>query len=37
MRAFVESLDLPAAEKQRLLDLTPASYTGLAEKLAREI
>ena len=37
MRGFIESLELPDAEKQRLLDLTPASYTGLAEKLAREI
>ncbi|WP_240098413.1 adenylosuccinate lyase [Thermomonas flagellata] len=37
MRAFVETLDLPAADKQRLLDLTPAGYTGLAERLAREI
>ena len=36
MRAFVESLDLPAADKQRLLDMTPGSYTGLAERLARE-
>ena len=37
MRAFIESLDLPPDEKQRLLGLTPATYTGLAEKLAREI
>ena len=37
MRAFVESLDLPAADKARLLAMTPASYTGLAERLAREI
>ena len=37
MRAFVESLELPAADKQRLLDMTPGSYTGLAERLAREI
>ena len=29
-------LDLPAADKQRLLDMTPGSYTGLAERLARE-
>ncbi len=36
MRAFVESLDLPAADKARLLAMTPASYTGLAERLARE-
>jgi adenylosuccinate lyase len=30
IRAFVESLDLAAADKQRLLDMTPASYTGMA-------
>ena len=37
MRDFVESLDLPVGAKQRLLDLTPAAYVGLAGKLAREI
>ncbi|GAA5009361.1 adenylosuccinate lyase [Pseudoluteimonas lycopersici] len=37
MREFITTLDLPADAKQRLLDMTPASYTGLAEKLAREI
>jgi len=37
MRAFVESLALPADAKQRLLDLTPAGYTGLAAKLAGSI
>ena len=37
MRAFVESLDLPAADKQRLRELTPGGYTGLAERLARAI
>ena len=37
MRAFIASLELPAADKQRLLDMTPARYTGLAERLAREI
>ncbi|MDE2406474.1 MAG: adenylosuccinate lyase [Xanthomonadaceae bacterium] len=37
MRAFVESLELPAADKARLLEMTPGSYTGLAERLAREI
>jgi len=34
MRAFIGSLSLPAAEKQRLLALTPASYVGLAPLLA---
>ena len=37
MRAFVESLELPAEAKTRLLAMTPGSYTGLAERLAREI
>ena len=37
MRAFVEGLDLPAGAKQRLLDMTPGSYIGLADRLAREI
>jgi adenylosuccinate lyase len=36
LRAFIETLDLPADAKSRLLELTPASYTGLAESLARE-
>jgi adenylosuccinate lyase len=37
MRKFVATLDLPAAEKKRLLALTPATYTGLAAKLARQV
>jgi adenylosuccinate lyase len=37
MRAFVEGLDLPAEAKQRLLEMTPGSYTGLAERLAKDI
>jgi adenylosuccinate lyase len=32
---FVKSLDIPDDAKQRLLDLTPATYTGLASSLAR--
>ena len=36
MRAFIDALDLPPADKQRLLAMTPGSYTGLAERLARE-
>ena len=35
MREFIASLDLPAAEKQRLLDLEPATYVGLAPLLAK--
>jgi adenylosuccinate lyase len=37
MRAFIESLDIPAGDKQRLLALTPAAYTGLAAELAGKI
>ena len=37
MRAFIESLDLPANEKQRLCEMTPSTYLGLAERLARSI
>ena len=33
---FVESLALPPAEKAALLELTPATYLGAAEKLALE-
>ena len=35
MRGFIAGLDLPDAERKRLLALTPATYTGLAERLAR--
>jgi adenylosuccinate lyase len=35
--AFVAGLPLPEAEKQRLLALTPATYLGLAARLARSI
>ena len=37
MRSFIESLALPMEAKTRLLAMTPGSYTGLAERLAREI
>jgi adenylosuccinate lyase len=37
MRGFVDKLDLPAEEKQRLLAMTPATYTGIAGDLARGI
>ncbi len=37
MRAFIAELELPAAAKERLLALTPAGYTGLAEQLARTL
>ena len=35
MRDFIASLELPPAEKERLLQLTPGSYLGLAPELAR--
>lgn len=37
MRAFIEGLELPADDKARLLELTPAAYTGLASQLLRHI
>ncbi|WP_447734104.1 adenylosuccinate lyase [Rhodanobacter soli] len=37
MREFIGSLDLPAEAKQRLLELTPGGYIGLAEGLAKDI
>ena len=37
IRAFIEGLDLPKAEKARLLKLTPGGYTGLTQELARRI
>ncbi len=37
MRAFIDGLELPDDAKQRLLELTPGSYIGLAEKLAANI
>jgi adenylosuccinate lyase len=36
LQAFVKNLPLPAEAKKRLLALTPATYVGLAPKLARE-
>ncbi|HET7267234.1 MAG TPA: adenylosuccinate lyase [Oleiagrimonas sp.] len=37
IREFIQSLDLPEADKNRLLELTPGAYTGLATHLARDI
>ena len=37
LAAFVETLELPEAEKRRLRAMTPGGYTGLAEALARGI
>lgn len=35
LRKFIESLDIPAADKAILLKLTPATYIGLAPKIAQ--
>lgn len=37
IRAFVDTLDLPADAKAELMQMTPASYIGVAAKLASEI
>jgi adenylosuccinate lyase len=37
MKAFVDKLDIPADAKKQLKELTPASYLGIAAKLAKEI
>ena len=37
MLGFVAKLDLPEADKARLLAMTPGSYTGLAAALARGV
>jgi len=37
LREFVENLDIPDDARQRLLELTPATYTGNAEGQARNI
>ena len=34
---FVQTLDIPEAEKERLLKLTPETYIGLADEQARDI
>ena len=36
LRAFIQALPVPQDAKARLLALTPATYTGLAAKLAQE-
>ena len=37
LHALINELDIPAAEKARLLALTPARYTGKAAELARRV
>jgi adenylosuccinate lyase len=36
LQRFLQSVDLPAGERTRLLALTPAAYTGDAARLARQ-
>ena len=37
LHAFIEALKIPSNAKQLLLEMTPASYTGLAGELAKKI
>jgi len=37
MQGFIAALDIPELEKNRLLAMTPASYTGKAAELARRV
>jgi len=37
LQAFIATLEIPAAEKQRLLQLSPDTYTGMAAELAKRI
>ena len=37
MQGFIANLEIPAAEKERLLAMTPGSYTGKAAELARRV
>lgn len=37
MHQFIESLDIPADDKARLLEMTPGSYIGIASKLVSYI
>jgi adenylosuccinate lyase len=37
LRAFIAQLPIPAADRDRLLSMTPASYIGKAAELAKRI
>jgi adenylosuccinate lyase len=37
LRAFIGQLELPEQARDALLQLRPEDYTGLAERLAREL
>jgi adenylosuccinate lyase len=37
MQGFIRALDIPQPDKDRLMAMTPASYTGRAAELARRV
>ena len=37
LHAFIQTLAIPELEKERLLKMTPANYTGIAAQLANEV
>ena len=37
LHALIRSLQIPEAEKERLLNMTPGSYTGMAAQLAKRV
>ena len=37
LHAFIRALDIPDNDRQRLLELTPSAYIGLAARLARDL
>ena len=37
MQEFVGKLDIPQADKERLMALTPGTYTGLSQQLAEKL
>jgi adenylosuccinate lyase len=37
LQDFIKTLDIPASEKERLMQMTPANYIGIASELARKI
>ncbi|MDO8459345.1 MAG: adenylosuccinate lyase [Burkholderiaceae bacterium] len=37
MQGFIANLEIPESEKQRLLAMTPGSYTGMAAELAKRV
>ena len=37
LQDFIRTLDIPEGEKARLLEMTPANYTGMAAELAKKL